>query len=209
MIEKKQPKLNNIINQRCYRNQSIKTQIFDLSIAKSIAHQYDHITNRTIHWSFFYLNSLDNCTSQHSFIHLFDNFFQRLHEYFSLQFFFFDEIFVENVCVCQSNRFVLFVSVQKSDSIKSSISFYLFVRQSFSKIVRASFSLQFEIFDQNIRVCKSNRRVFSVFDRKCTSWICIENFRLKQFSFLSRKSNFLFLSFRSLRIYWVSSKQSR
>ena len=109
----------------------------------------------------------------------------------------------------RSIRFVFFVSVQKNDSIKSSILFYLFVRQFSSEIARTSFSLQFEILDQNIRVCKSNRRVFSVLDRKCTSWICIENFRLKQFSFLSRKSNFLFFSFRSLRIYWVSSKQSR
>ena len=71
MAEKRQRELSNIINQRCYRNQSIKTQISDLSIAESTAHQYDHIASRITHWSSFYLNSLlNNLASQHLLIYL-------------------------------------------------------------------------------------------------------------------------------------------
>ena len=47
------------------------------------------------------------------------------------------------------------------------IYFILFIWSTiFSAIVRASFSLQFEIFDENIFVCKSNRRVFFFFVQK-------------------------------------------
>ena len=49
MIEEKQHELNNIIIQRCYRNQSIKIQKFNLSIAKSIATSIRfYSANRTI-----------------------------------------------------------------------------------------------------------------------------------------------------------------
>ena len=69
-------------------NQSIKIQIFDLSIAKSIVHQYDFIQQIVqSNWSFFYLNRfVNNNTNQHLFI-IYSTIFSTIARiFYSLQF---------------------------------------------------------------------------------------------------------------------------
>ena len=172
-------------------NQSIKIRIWFIIQQNSTVTSIRFIQQIVqFNWSFFYLficstYFFDNCTNQYLFTR---QLFQRLHEYFthynSKKILKYTNLQIKLTCSFQ------FRSKQFIDSFVR-INIYLsFVRQFFSEIARASFSLQFEIFDQNIRVCKSNRRVFSVLDRECTSWICIENFHSKQFSI---RSSWIFL----------------
>ena len=192
MIEKKQHELNDT-SETVLSNQSIRSQYLIHHIAKSIVISINTILfNKSYNFidRFFIICStyfFDNCTSQHLSIYLFARqFFQRLHEHFTH--YNSKKILNYTRSSIKLTRFFQFRSKRFIDS---------FVNNSFFSEFARTFSSQSEIFDQNIRVCKSNRRVFSVFDRECTSLICIENLHSKQFSI--RSSWNILLSWVSLR----------
>ena len=141
-------------------NQSIKIQIFDLSIAKSIVHQYDFIQQIVqSNWSFFYLNRfVNNNTNQHLFI-IYSTIFSTIARiFYSLQFEKIFEIyaFANQIDVFFSILFEIILEFVRSHFI------YFICSTIFFNDCTSIFSLQFEIFDENIRVRTSNRHVFFV-----------------------------------------------
>ena len=117
--------------------------------------------------------------------------FQQLHEHI------FITIRKIHAFAIKSTRSFWISSKKFFDSHEHLLSFYLFTRRFFSDFVRAS-SIQFEIFEKNIRVCTSNRRVFFCFVQKIFQF----------FDFNSLVMNFIFLFLCDSRASNFSSLKS-
>ena len=147
----------------------------------------------------------DNCTSQNIYL-IVRQLFQRLHEYYthynSRKILKYTRLQTKLTCFFS----ISFETIHRFVRSHLHLSIYLF--NNFQKSFEHSFLSQFEIFDENVHVCTSNRFVFSFFVQKISisisirsSWISLRNRFQKQ---LLIDRSWLFLH----RNFWTYTRRN-